>query len=120
MLFALGKSDWAAGIAGRLDESAGRNVRTLAHVSRVPGSIGSTFVILLLIALPARAADPKNPFAWLVGTWVGEGLGGVVEETWLPMRAGSMFHRFALWRRNWTARAPSLCGAGKGWVVTKR
>jgi hypothetical protein len=45
---------------------------------------------------PARAADPKNPFAWLVGTWVGEGLGGVVEETWLPMRAGSMVGTFRL------------------------
>ncbi len=45
-------------------------------------------------ATPATASD--NPLAWLVGDWVGEGLGGEVEETWLPLNGGSMLGVFRL------------------------
>ena len=31
-----------------------------------------------------------HPLAWLTGHWVGEGLGGHVEELWLPERGGAM------------------------------
>ncbi len=33
---------------------------------------------------------------WLVGYWVGEGLGGVAEEAWLPPRSGQMVGTFRL------------------------
>ncbi len=50
--------------------------------------------------LPAPAAaitaSPDNPFHWLVGSWSGEGLGGKVEETWMPMRGGTMLGAFRL------------------------
>lgn len=40
------------------------------------------------------AAAPAGPtiadFAWLQGHWRGDGLGGVVEEVWLPPAGGSM------------------------------
>ena len=41
---------------------------------------------------PATLAD----IAWLEGHWVGDGLGGVSEETWSPPRAGVMMGTYRL------------------------
>jgi hypothetical protein len=41
---------------------------------------------------PATLAD----VAWLAGHWVGDGLGGVSEETWSPARAGTMMGTYRL------------------------
>ena len=35
-------------------------------------------------------------FAWLVGYWDGEGLGGRIEDVWLPPRDGVMLGVFRL------------------------
>lgn len=35
-------------------------------------------------------------FAWLTGYWVGEGLGGECEETWMPARGGRIAGTFRL------------------------
>jgi len=45
-------------------------------------------------APPARIAD----VAWLTGYWVGEGLGGTVEDVWLPPQAGVLLGAFRLVR----------------------
>ena len=36
--------------------------------------------------------------AWLAGRWVGNGLGGTVEESWSPPRGGQMVGHFSLVR----------------------
>ena len=41
---------------------------------------------------PARVAD----LAWLAGIWVGEGLGGTIEETWSAPDGGAMIGYFRL------------------------
>ena len=33
--------------------------------------------------------EPEVPLGWLQGRWVGEGLGGTVEEVWLPWTDGA-------------------------------
>ena len=43
---------------------------------------------------PARIAE----VAWLTGYWVGEGLGGEVEDVWLPPKAGVLLGAFRLHR----------------------
>jgi hypothetical protein len=43
-------------------------------------------------APPARIADA----AWLQGYWQGEGLGGTVEDVWLPAKAGVLLGAFRL------------------------
>ena len=43
-------------------------------------------------APPARIAD----VAWLQGYWVGEGMGGSIEDAWLPPRAGMILGAFRL------------------------
>jgi hypothetical protein len=55
-----------------------------------------------LVAVSAGAAEaPAAPtrlddFGWLAGHWVGEGLGGEVEELWAPARDGAMVGVFRL------------------------
>ncbi|HRE13245.1 MAG TPA: DUF6265 family protein [Usitatibacteraceae bacterium] len=44
---------------------------------------------------PARLADA----AWLQGYWVGEGLGGDVEDVWMPPKAGVMLGAFRLHKK---------------------
>ena len=56
--------------------------------------------------LPSAATGGSEPssgqnvtiedFAWLAGSWIGEGLGGTVEEIWSPPRAGQMMGSFRL------------------------
>lgn len=43
---------------------------------------------------PARIAE----VAWLAGYWVGEGLGGEIEDVWLPPKAGVLLGAFRLHR----------------------
>ena len=42
--------------------------------------------------VPAKLAD----VAWLVGYWEGEGLGGTIEDVWLPPKKGVMLGAFRL------------------------
>ena len=54
-----------------------------------------------LLALPATAQTPSPPatvadVAWLQGYWEGEGMGGTVEDIWMPPRAGVMLGAFRL------------------------
>lgn len=55
------------------------------------------------LALPAKAEPPSPPAhigaaSWLAGIWVGEGLGGQVEESWSAPRGGQMIGHFSLVR----------------------
>ncbi len=59
----------------------------------------------ILIALTLAAAGPPvvaqtpttiESASWLAGRWVGEGLGGQVEETWAPAAGGQMVGHFQL------------------------
>jgi hypothetical protein len=45
---------------------------------------------------PAPPPAKIDAFAWLVGYWEGEGLGGRVEDVWLPPRGGVMLGAFRL------------------------
>lgn len=47
---------------------------------------------------PAAAPAPANiaDLAWVAGHWVGEALGGLAEEVWMPPRAGRMVGAFTL------------------------
>jgi hypothetical protein len=42
----------------------------------------------------ARLSDIQ----WLTGYWIGEGLGGIVDEMWSPARRGSMVGTFRMWK----------------------
>ena len=59
-------------------------------------------IVLSLVSLAACATPRTNdattahPFSWLAGNWVGKGLGGDVQETWLPARGKSMVGVFRL------------------------
>lgn len=48
----------------------------------------------LLIAAAAQASIADA--SWLAGRWVGEGLGGKIEETWAPAAGGQMVGHFQL------------------------
>jgi hypothetical protein len=51
----------------------------------------------LWVAAPAFA-QRLDEMAWLAGRWVGEGLGGELEETWAPPAGGQMVGHFRLLR----------------------
>lgn len=66
-----------------------------------PGALLALLLSLLLVA-PAQP-QPSRPAAieqaqWLAGRWVGEGLGGTIEEVWSPAQGGQMVGHFALYR----------------------
>lgn len=49
------------------------------------------------LAWPAPAASQTiEAAAWLAGRWIGEGMGGTVEETWAPAAGGQMIGHFQL------------------------
>jgi len=63
--------------------------------------------VLLCAAIPALAQAPAAPappsppakieqVAWLAGYWVGEGLGGQIEDIWMPPRDGVVLGAFRL------------------------
>lgn len=80
-----------------------------SRVSAIPG-IGSIRIMTTRIAVafalaavvwagPAPGAPPTvADAAWLAGRWVGEGLGGELEETWSPPAGGQMVGHFRLVR----------------------
>lgn len=53
-------------------------------------------------AAPEAPAKPPTPaariaqVAWLTGYWIGEGLGGTIEDVWLPPRGGVLLGAFRL------------------------
>lgn len=49
-------------------------------------------------AAPVAAAHTIDDAAWLAGRWVGEGLGGELEEVWSPPVGGQMVGHFRLVR----------------------
>mgnify|MGYP003579899024 CR=1 FL=1 len=51
---------------------------------------------MMLSAFLAFAAASIADASWLAGRWVGEGLGGQVEETWAPAAGGQMVGHFQL------------------------
>lgn len=55
---------------------------------------------VLFVAAEARAqsAPTIDDVAWLAGRWVGEGLGGEMEEVWSPPVGGQMVGHFRLVR----------------------
>ncbi|RYY25006.1 MAG: hypothetical protein EOP62_15250 [Sphingomonadales bacterium] len=57
-------------------------------------------LLLALAPLPAFAQQAPlsiHDAAWLAGRWVGEGLGGKVEENWSPVQGGQMVGHFTLY-----------------------
>lgn len=61
----------------------------------VPGSTPNT---LRLVDGAPRPGARVTEFSWLTGAWVGEGLGGAVEEVWSAPVGGSMVGHFRLVR----------------------
>ena len=51
---------------------------------------------LLNAAAPAAAAPTIEDASWLAGRWVGEGLGGTIEESWALAAGGQMVGHFQL------------------------
>jgi hypothetical protein len=54
--------------------------------------------LALAVVAPVQAQAPAaiDSASWLAGRWVGEGLGGQVEETWAPAAGGQMVGYFQL------------------------
>ena len=48
----------------------------------------------LALAHPVPAAEPIDAAAFLVGEWVGTGMGGEVQESWSPALGGQMVGHF--------------------------
>ena len=63
--------------------------------------MASPFLAALAFAVlqaPTPARVSIDDAAWLAGRWVGEGLGGQVEESWAPPQGGQMVGHFRLVR----------------------
>ena len=52
--------------------------------------------LVLAAAVTAAQPAPIDSASWLAGRWVGEGLGGHVEESWTPAAGGQMIGHFQL------------------------
>lgn len=50
----------------------------------------------LLWLVAAAAAPSIEDASWLAGRWIGEGLGGQIEETWAPAAGGQMIGHFQM------------------------
>lgn len=60
-------------------------------------ALAFSFVVAATAWTSAAAAAPSIADAnWLAGRWVGEGLGGQIEETWAPAAGGQMVGHFQL------------------------
>ena len=64
--------------------------------------LARTLLLLAALAAPAVAQDRPAPparigaIAWMQGLWEGEGLGGRIQEVWMPARDGVMLGAFRL------------------------
>ena len=73
---------------------------TLATLSVTTGLTAGASLATAESPPPAPAATEAAPrasladLAWLAGRWVGEGLGGIAEEVWLPESGGAMLGTF--------------------------
>lgn len=62
----------------------------------------AALIACTLLAPPATAQAPASPpakieaLAWLAGYWQGEGLGGILEDIWMPPRDGVILGAFRL------------------------
>lgn len=56
----------------------------------------SAAALALALSTPAAAAPTIADASWLAGRWVGEGLGGIAEESWAPAAGGQMVGHFQL------------------------
>ena len=54
--------------------------------------------IILILAVFIQAEESKTlpDLSWLEGHWVGDGFGGVCEESWMPLSGGTMVGTFKL------------------------
>ena len=54
--------------------------------------------IILIFALIIQAEETQSlpDLSWLEGHWVGDGFGGVCEESWMPLSGGTMVGTFKL------------------------
>ena len=59
---------------------------------------------------PAPATARISDVAWLEGYWVGEGFGGLVEESWLPARNGVMVGVFRSFKADGTPSFYEILG----------
>lgn len=66
------------------------------------GQIAAPAPVLHTERLEGRPSPPARleTMAWLVGRWIGEGLGGEVEEVWSPARGGQMMGMFRLVKKD--------------------
>jgi len=60
--------------------------------------VKAPLALALFVATPVQAAPTIEDAQWLAGRWVGEGLGGQVEESWAPAAGGQMVGHFQLMR----------------------
>lgn len=65
---------------------------SLACLAQYPAAAPPEAATTNAVSPPARIAD----VAWLQGYWTGEGLGGQVEDVWLPPKAGVLLGAFRL------------------------
>ena len=87
------------GIARVLIKGEATEVRTLeGDLSQVPVAEGDATQVDTQDAseTPISAEPSVNDFAWLAGSWRGEGLGGICEEIWSPALGGTMMGTFRL------------------------
>jgi len=54
--------------------------------------------LVAYLGLPATTERPisDHPLAWMAGHWSGQGLGGTVDESWMPSAGGAMLGTFRL------------------------
>ena len=67
-----------------------------AHSSEDSQVTSITANTLRLVDGATAGSAKASDVAWLTGVWVGEGMGGVAEEAWLPPSGGSMVGAFKL------------------------
>ena len=69
-------------------------------VQNIFGQSKQTEHILTLDANAPRPTASIEDMAWLAGQWTGEGLGGLIEETWNEPSGGTMLGSFKLLHEN--------------------
>ncbi|MCM8557534.1 DUF6265 family protein [Sphingomicrobium sediminis] len=57
-------------------------------------ALGLALALHSAVVIVEEAPQPIEAAAWLEGRWVGEGMGGSVEEVWSPAHGGQMVGHF--------------------------